>query len=154
MSCIISSFVILLSPTSRTKKVVHKATTTYDKRLQSTFNRVGVNTIPAVEEVNFFKDYLVIQFSNPKGIATFPSNRNFIQGKKSVFICLTFFFSFGQASIGVNNWVVSCAPQTKSKFFIHICRITNACTMHLSSLKYKSLIRMHHKHYELECYKL
>ncbi|KAE8820982.1 transcription factor BTF34 [Hordeum vulgare] len=29
--------------------------------------RVGVNTIPAIEEVNIFKDDLVIQFLNPKG---------------------------------------------------------------------------------------
>ncbi|KAE8787684.1 transcription factor BTF34 [Hordeum vulgare] len=38
-----------------------------DKRLQSMLKRVGVNTIPAIEEVNLFKDDLVIQFLNPKG---------------------------------------------------------------------------------------
>ncbi|KAL6838321.1 hypothetical protein ACP4OV_031825 [Aristida adscensionis] len=34
--------------------------TTDDKRLRSTLKRVGVNTIPAVEEVDIFKDDLVI----------------------------------------------------------------------------------------------
>ncbi|KAI4994938.1 hypothetical protein ZWY2020_034841 [Hordeum vulgare] len=48
------------------KKAVHKTATTDDKRLQSMLKRVGVNTIPAIEEVNIFKDDLVIQFLNPK----------------------------------------------------------------------------------------
>lgn len=52
----------------RKKKAVHKTATTDDKRLQSTLKRVGVNTIPAIEEVNIFKDDLVIQFLNPKGL--------------------------------------------------------------------------------------
>ncbi|KAH7653748.1 nascent polypeptide-associated complex subunit beta protein [Dioscorea alata] len=69
----------------RKKKAVHKTTTTDDKRLQSTLKRVGVNAIPAIEEVNFFKDDYVIQFFNPKV----------------------------QASIGANTWVVSGTPQTK-----------------------------------------
>ena len=47
---------------------MHKTATTDDKRLQSTLKRVGVNTIPAIEEVNIFKDDLVIQFLNPKGL--------------------------------------------------------------------------------------
>lgn len=51
----------------RKKKAVHKTTTTDDKRLQSTLKRVGVNSIPAIEEVNIFKDDVVIQFINPKG---------------------------------------------------------------------------------------
>jgi NAC domain len=46
---------------------VHKTATTDDKRLQSTLKRIGVNTIPAIEEVNIFKDDVVIQFQNPKG---------------------------------------------------------------------------------------
>ncbi|XP_020102678.1 nascent polypeptide-associated complex subunit beta-like [Ananas comosus] len=69
----------------RKKKAVHKATTTDDKRLQSTLKRVGVNAIPAIEEVNIFKDDLVIQFLNPKV----------------------------QASIAANTWVVSGSPQTR-----------------------------------------
>uniref|UniRef100_A0A453JC76 Nascent polypeptide-associated complex subunit beta n=1 Tax=Aegilops tauschii subsp. strangulata TaxID=200361 RepID=A0A453JC76_AEGTS len=54
----------------RKKKAVHKTTTTDDKRLQSTLKRVGVNTIPGIEEVNIFKDDVVIQFQNPKGEMT------------------------------------------------------------------------------------
>ncbi|KAE8812234.1 transcription factor BTF3-like [Hordeum vulgare] len=42
------------------KKAVHKTATTADKQLQSMLKRVGVNTIPAIEEVNIFKDDLVI----------------------------------------------------------------------------------------------
>ena len=55
---------------TRKKKAVHKTTTTDDKRLQSTLKRIGVNVIPAIEEVNIFKDDLVIQFLNPKGRKT------------------------------------------------------------------------------------
>ncbi|XP_064988150.1 nascent polypeptide-associated complex subunit beta-like isoform X2 [Musa acuminata AAA Group] len=69
----------------RKKKAVHKTATTDDKRLQSTLKRIGVNAIPAIEEVNIFKDDLVIQFVNPKV----------------------------QASIAANTWVVSGSPQTK-----------------------------------------
>jgi len=69
----------------RKKKAVHKATNTDDKRLQSTLKRVGVNIIPAIEEVNVFKDDAVIQFLNTKV----------------------------QASIAPNTWVVSGSPQTK-----------------------------------------
>ena len=58
---------ILLCILVRKKKAVHKTTTTDDKRLQSTLKRIGVNVIPAIEEVNIFKDDLVIQFVNPKG---------------------------------------------------------------------------------------
>ncbi|PWZ57636.1 Basic transcription factor 3 [Zea mays] len=70
----------------RKKKAVHKTATTDDKRLQSTLKRIGVNTIPGIEEVNIFKDDIVIQFQNPKV----------------------------QASIPANTWVVSGVPQTKS----------------------------------------
>jgi len=45
-----------------------------------------VNTIPAIEEVNIFKDEMVIHFLNPKV----------------------------QASINANTWVVSGSPQTKN----------------------------------------
>ncbi|KAG8383821.1 hypothetical protein BUALT_Bualt04G0053700 [Buddleja alternifolia] len=69
----------------RKKKAVHKTTTTDDKRLQSTLKRIGVNAIPAIEEVNIFKEDIVIQFNNPKV----------------------------QASIAANTWVASGSPQTK-----------------------------------------
>ncbi len=52
----------------RKKKAVHKTTSTDDKRLQNTLKRLGVNTIPGIEEVNIVKDdSSVIHFSNPKG---------------------------------------------------------------------------------------
>ncbi|XP_073156568.1 nascent polypeptide-associated complex subunit beta-like [Henckelia pumila] len=69
----------------RKKKAVHKTTTTDDKRLQSTLKRIGVNAIPSIEEVNIFKEDVVIQFTNPKV----------------------------QASVAANTWVVSGSPQTK-----------------------------------------
>ncbi|KAH9317751.1 hypothetical protein KI387_019520 [Taxus chinensis] len=69
----------------RKKKTVHKTTTTDDKRLLSTLKKIGVNAIPAIEEVNIFKDDAVIHFVNPKV----------------------------QASISANTWVVSGSPQTK-----------------------------------------
>ncbi|KAG0488203.1 hypothetical protein HPP92_006755 [Vanilla planifolia] len=69
----------------RKKKAIHKTTTTDDKRLHSTLKRIGVNAIPAIEEVNIFKDDTVIQFQNPKV----------------------------QASIAANTWVVSGSSQTK-----------------------------------------
>ena len=52
----------------RKKKAVHKTTSTDDKRLQNTLKRLGVNTIPGIEEVNIFKDNSeVVHFVNPKG---------------------------------------------------------------------------------------
>ena len=51
----------------RKKKAVHKTTTTDDKRLQNTLKRLGVNTIPGIEEVNIFVNDDVIHFTNPKG---------------------------------------------------------------------------------------
>merc|ERR1712216_1014825 len=51
----------------RKKKVVHKTTTTDDKRLQNTLKRLGINSIPAIEEVNLFMESgEVIHFTNPK----------------------------------------------------------------------------------------
>lgn len=70
----------------RKKKAVHKSSPTDDKRLQSTLKRIGVNAIPGIEEVNIFKDDLVIQFNNNPKV---------------------------QASIAANTWVVSGTPQTK-----------------------------------------
>ena len=70
----------------RKKKTVHKTNTTDDKRLQNTLKRLGVNNIPAIEEVNLFKDNgTVIHFTNPKV----------------------------QASIGANTYVVSGRAETK-----------------------------------------
>merc|ERR1712166_1421537 len=70
----------------RKKKVVHKTTTTDDKRLQNTLKRLGINSIPAIEEVNLFMDSgEVIHFTNPKV----------------------------QASIAANTYVIICVAETK-----------------------------------------
>eukprot|EP00245_Coleochaete_scutata_P017328 TRINITY_DN8457_c0_g1_i1.p1 TRINITY_DN8457_c0_g1~~TRINITY_DN8457_c0_g1_i1.p1 ORF type:complete len:152 (-),score=50.26 TRINITY_DN8457_c0_g1_i1:564-1019(-) len=64
----------------RKKKAVHKTTTTDDKRLQSTLKRLGVNTIPGIEEVNIFKDETVIHFVNPKVQASIAANTYVVSG--------------------------------------------------------------------------
>merc|ERR1719507_533295 len=66
----------------RKKKAIHKTTTTDDKRLQNTLKRLGVNNIPAIEEVNLFKDNgTVIHFSNPKVQASIGANTYVISGR-------------------------------------------------------------------------
>ncbi|MFS7940090.1 putative nascent polypeptide-associated complex NAC domain, NAC A/B domain superfamily [Helianthus anomalus] len=50
----------------RKKKAVHRTNTTDDKRLQTTLKGIGVNSIPSIEEVNIFKDDIVIHFLNLK----------------------------------------------------------------------------------------
>merc|ERR1712054_511496 len=65
----------------RKKKVVHKTTTTDDKRLQNTLKRLGINSIPAIEEVNLFMDSGdVIHFTNPKVQASIAANTYVIIG--------------------------------------------------------------------------
>merc|ERR1712183_88654 len=65
----------------RKKKAIHKTTTTDDKRLQNTLKRLGVNNIPAIEEVNLFKDNgTVIHFSNPKVQASIAANTYVVSG--------------------------------------------------------------------------
>ncbi len=52
----------------RKHKTVRKNAVHDDKRLKTTLNRLNVRDIPAIEEVNLFKDDgTVIHFSNPKG---------------------------------------------------------------------------------------
>jgi nascent polypeptide-associated complex subunit beta len=98
--------VFFLSCLCRKKKAVHKPSTTDDKKLQSTLKRIGVNTIPAIEEVNIFKDDLVIQFVNPKV----------------------------QASIPANTWVISGTPQTRSKFLCYLYVELYFCLLIISTL--------------------
>merc|ERR1712230_320204 len=51
----------------RKKKIVHKASNTDDKKLQSQLKKLSINPIPGIEEVNMFKDDgSVIHFTNPK----------------------------------------------------------------------------------------
>ena len=52
-----------------------------DKRLQNTLKRLGVNTIPGIEEVNLFKDNgSVVHFSNPKVQASIAANTYVVSG--------------------------------------------------------------------------
>merc|ERR1712072_130802 len=65
----------------RKKKVVHKTTTTDDKRLQNTLKRLGISSIPAIEEVNLFMESgEVIHFVNPKVQASIAANTYVIIG--------------------------------------------------------------------------
>uniref|UniRef100_A0A061R8G0 Nascent polypeptide-associated complex subunit beta n=1 Tax=Tetraselmis sp. GSL018 TaxID=582737 RepID=A0A061R8G0_9CHLO len=64
----------------RKKKAVHKTNSTDDKRLQGTLKRLGVNTIPGIEEVNIFKDDDVIHFLNPKVQASIAANTYVVSG--------------------------------------------------------------------------
>ena len=58
-----------------------QTTTTDDKRLQNTLKRLGVNNIPAIEEVNLFKDNgTVIHFNNPKVQASIAANTYVVSG--------------------------------------------------------------------------
>lgn len=103
----------------RKKKAVHKTTTTDDKRLQSTLKRIGVNAIPAIEEVNIFKEDVVIQFINPKGIRYVNwiwILHNYLFGQFFLLTSSAFICFIVQASIAANTWVVSGSPQTKSMF--------------------------------------
>ena len=65
----------------RKKKAVHKTTTTDEKRLTATLKRLNVNNIPAIEEVNLFKDNgQVIHFNNPKVQASLAANTFAVTG--------------------------------------------------------------------------
>jgi len=65
----------------RKKKVVHKTTSTDDKRLQNTLKRLGINSIPAIEEVNLFMESgEVVHFTNPKVQASIAANTYVIIG--------------------------------------------------------------------------
>ncbi|KAK9909651.1 hypothetical protein WJX75_005606 [Coccomyxa subellipsoidea] len=64
----------------RKKKAVHKVSTTDDKRLQATLKRLGVNTIPGIEEVNLFVENDVIHFTNPKVQASIAANTFVVSG--------------------------------------------------------------------------
>jgi len=68
----------------RKKKAVHKTTSTDDKRLQNTLKRLGVNTIPGIEEVNIFQGAEVINFSNPKVQASIAANTYVVSGPAQV----------------------------------------------------------------------
>jgi len=65
----------------RKHKAVRKAAIHDDKRLKSTLNRLNVRDIPAIEEVNLFKeDGQVIHFVNPKVQASIAANTYVVSG--------------------------------------------------------------------------
>merc|ERR1739847_175887 len=66
----------------RKKKIVHKASNTDDKKLQSQLKKLSINPIPGIEEVNMFKDDgSVIHFTNPKVQASPQANTFAISGQ-------------------------------------------------------------------------
>lgn len=89
----------------RKKKAVHKVSTTDDKRLQATLKRLGVNTIPGIEEVNLFHDNDVIHFTNPKGGEPLPQQLACL--KACDFVCQIC------TCVGADNCCVAlqCKPQ-------------------------------------------
>jgi len=112
----------------RKKKAIHKTTTTDDKRLQNTLKRLGVNNIPAIEEVNLFKDNgTVIHFNNPKGeqpislSSASSSPRSvcprwlcgFLRRCAELRCCFASRVCAVQASIAANTYVVSGHAETK-----------------------------------------
>ena len=65
----------------RKKKAVHKTTTSDDKKLSTTLKKLGLTNIPAIEEVNLFKeDGQVIHFVNPKVQASITANTYAVSG--------------------------------------------------------------------------
>ncbi|XP_058126382.1 transcription factor BTF3 homolog 4 [Anopheles ziemanni] len=65
----------------RKKKIVHTSSAVDDKKLQMSLKKLGVNTIPGIEEVNMIKnDGTVIHFNNPKTQASLATNTFAITG--------------------------------------------------------------------------
>lgn len=65
----------------RKHKVVRRATAHDDKKLKATLNKLAVRDIPAIEEVNLFKDDgNVIHFTNPKVQASIAANTYVVSG--------------------------------------------------------------------------
>jgi len=65
----------------RKHKAVRKTQTADDKKLRSVLNKLNVRDIPAIEEVNLFKDDgNVIHFVNPKVQASIAANTYVVSG--------------------------------------------------------------------------
>jgi len=65
----------------RKKKVTRKSTSHDDKKLKSVLNKLSVRDIPAIEEVNLFRDDgKVVHFSSPKVQASIASNTYVVSG--------------------------------------------------------------------------
>jgi len=65
----------------RKHKAVRKSATQDDKRIKQTLNKLSVRDIPAIEEVNLFRDDgHVIHFVNPKVQASIAANTYVVSG--------------------------------------------------------------------------
>merc|ERR1711966_613546 len=66
----------------RKHKAVRKNAVHDDKRLKTTLNKLNVRDIPAIEEVNLFKDDgHVVHFANPKVQASIAANTYVVSGE-------------------------------------------------------------------------
>jgi len=66
----------------RKRKAPRKSTSSDDKKLQTQLKKLGVSSIPAIEEVNLFKkDAKVIHFQNPRVQASIAANTYVVAGK-------------------------------------------------------------------------
>jgi len=73
----------------RKKKAVHKTATSDDKKLMTTLKKLGVTAIPAIEEVNMFKENgEVIHFVNPK-VCNSTRPHRFTMCRTHVTTCMT-----------------------------------------------------------------
>lgn len=69
----------------RKKKVIHRTNTTDDKKLQVSLKKLGLTTIPGIEEVNMIKeDGEVIHFNNPKVQASLAANTFAVTGHAEI----------------------------------------------------------------------
>lgn len=69
----------------RKKKVIHRTNTTDDKKLQVSLKKLGLTTIPGIEEVNMIKDDgEVIHFNNPKVQASLAANTFAVTGHADI----------------------------------------------------------------------
>jgi nascent polypeptide-associated complex subunit beta len=69
----------------RKKKVIHRTNTTDDKKLQGSLKKLGLTTIPGIEEVNMIKDDgEVIHFNNPKVQASLAANTFAVTGHAEI----------------------------------------------------------------------
>merc|ERR1712070_1122426 len=65
----------------RKRKAVRRNASHDDKRLKNTLNKLNVRDIPAIEEVNLFKDDgQVVHFANPKVQASIAANTYVVSG--------------------------------------------------------------------------
>ena len=65
----------------RMKKVTHKGASADDKKLKASLKKLGIQQLPAIEEVNMFRDdNTVIHFKNPEVQASVRDNLFVITG--------------------------------------------------------------------------